>query len=327
MKNENKTEKTDTKTENNEKKEEAVMDAIEKFDGVDETNGNALEKVEERFDMVDVKASFETMKPMIESVPEEYLQPLPVSVILAVGNAFRTAHSFIRDRQMFVAKINTDAFDPADYEDLPDLAKAFLYIDFKIRQCLNMNLELPGLIEVAKPLHAKLLRAGIYLWEFDPVLGEFIAQIRTGRSRNDMIHDIGNMATLFEARWEQVKNSCEVTAEDLRTAQSISLRIIDVLNSDAAETETDKWKSLRDRAVYLLKKYTDDIRLAATFVHNNDPAVAERYPNLLSGRNTRRASRPSDAPASSEEEAQATEEKADTAPQTPPLPPEAQAQA
>jgi len=258
---------------------------------VDNANGDTGTRIEERFDLVDISESFEKQKAVIEAVTDEEVQALPLNAVTVVGNAFRVARSFLKDKELFSKYLQKDIFDPAKYEDLPDAAKAFLYACFKLKQAQSGNAELRALLEEARPLQTKLLKAAVYLWGNDPVLGGVIAGIRSGRSRKDMAHDIGNMAALFEEQWERVKNRCEISEDDIEKAHRVSLRLIELLRSDCSETETAKWRSLREKAGTYLKRSVEEIRRAAGFMFKNHPTEMERYPSLYAGRRTNRPSR------------------------------------
>ncbi|MFO8073157.1 MAG: hypothetical protein R6V85_14895, partial [Polyangia bacterium] len=59
------------------------------------------------------------------------------------------------------------AFDPAEYDDIGERAKAFWQADIQLRQELNVEGPFRALVQTTKRLRSKLMRAASYLWSED----------------------------------------------------------------------------------------------------------------------------------------------------------------
>ena len=232
--------------------------------------------------------ALEQLRGVLAAMPRAEVRRFTANVPTAVRNALVLYRSFIEDRPLFEATFRPEAFSCAELEDLGIRARALWYTDVLLRQAVDPQSLLPELIARGNPLRKKMLRAGRYLWEFDPDLGPVIAEIISGRGRADMADDLMALSSLFTENWVQASGRCEVTEADPQEARSMALRILDALGMTAGSTKVVERRNLRNRAGTYLRNAADKLRDAAKFVHRRDPDALARYPSLF-----KRTSRPS----------------------------------
>ena len=241
------------------------------------------------FDYVDAGKSYEKLKPVLMEMNEDEIQNINFSLIRSVLNSFKLARAYKRDRKEFLNMFVKSSFNPDDFDNITERAMALWFTDIKVRQCTEPA-ELRIIAEKAVPVHRRMLKAALYLWDEDEELGDIVASIRSGRSRADMADDIVSMVSLFESRWDYACSRCDLTEDDLVEARTLGMRIMDAMNSTDEGTEMAHWRNMRERAATYLKQGVDSVRSAAAFVFQNDPYELERYPSLFTGRNVNQSS-------------------------------------
>jgi hypothetical protein len=236
-------------------------------------------------------------------IPENEARVLRVGVHTAVITGLRVAQSFAGDREQIAASFAPDAFDPAEHDDLEDRALALWHADLLLRDAGEQAGSSPDLLDQAKQMRARLLKAAEYLWNNDSELRDLVADIRSHRGRADMADDLARLRRLFVEHWPEAKASCSLTSKDLEQAKDLGKAVINALSRGEADELADL-RLLRDRAAEHLRRGIDDVRAAAAFVFRDDPASLAKYPGLYSSRNRRNgATRPKPSDPSQVEEA------------------------
>ncbi len=150
-----------------------------------------------------------------------------------------------------------------------------------LRQVTDTDGPLQILMQQAKPLRVKLLRAANYLFGDHERLGEVVAAIRAGNGHMNKADDLGSLATLFTENWHYVMGRCDVTEEDVLQAQALGTRMLQLMGA-SNRANILELRDLRDRAGEYMRRGIEEIRSAAAFVFRHNPEFLERYPKLYS---------------------------------------------
>jgi hypothetical protein len=178
---------------------------------------------------------------------------------------------------------SVQGFDPLTYDNFAKRIGAFLFTDVMFRQTRESEKEAARLAAASKPLRKKLRKAAKYLWDTDARFKDVVKSVRGGVGYVVMADDMIRTSSLLLENWDEVKGQCTVTEKDLADAKDLGTRILAAM-SDKGSTEVETWRELRNRAGVYLRDGLKRMRSAAVFAHQDDVAVAQRYPSLYSYR-------------------------------------------
>ena len=234
----------------------------------------------EPVDAQEAEGALTELKPTIEAIPLSEVRPLRAKMTKAVGIGLTYAQVFAEDRDLFARTFKPQAFDPAEYDDIGERAKAFWQADIQLRQELNAEGPFRSMTQRAKRLRSKLMRAASYLWSDDPDLGEVVSNIRSGRGYANHADDLGALASLFAENWHKAEGKCDVKPEDIDRAKKVGAKFLEMI-SPTKEQSLEEERILRNKAAEHLRRGIDDIRDAAAYVFREDELMMERYPSLF----------------------------------------------
>jgi len=230
------------------------------------------------------EAALSDMTPIYQALPPDDVRAFRGRASQVVSNVVQVAQAFADDRPLFAAAFNPAVFDPKNYDDLLRMAQALWQADVILRQILDPEDRLPALIEEARRIRRKLLRAAIYLWEYDDDTGDIVAAIRAGKGHLDTADDLLALANLIGDRWGAAHDKVDVTAADIKRARELSVAMVDALNKRNNGDEVNAARDLRDRAASYAEDALNTLRAAATFVHRNDNEARRRYVGIYAKR-------------------------------------------
>jgi hypothetical protein len=235
------------------------------------------------FSKVQGEAALEAIMPYLDDIQPDQARKLMVSPAMLVSLGLSYANQYSQDRGLFLKTFNKEVFDVEEYDNIADRAKGFWQADIKLRQLREEQGPIAALMEQAKPLRAKLLKAAEYLWSDDPSLGPIVAEIRSRQSYMNKGDDLGALATLFVEHWEDVQSKCAVTEEDVIRASDLGASILAAMGA-ADSTEVSDVRETRNLAAEYLRRGIEAIGAAAAFAFRNDPESLNRYPRLSIGK-------------------------------------------
>ncbi len=223
------------------------------------------------------KEALERIEEDIRTIPLAEIHHRHISASGLVGIGLYYAGRFKLDRDRFHLAFNPSMFDVERYDDMRDRALAFWYLSICMRQGDPASLR--AILERAKPLRAKLLKAANYLWGDHPKLGAVIADIRTSYSHFDQADNMGALAKLFLERWEEARDNCSVTRQEVLEAEALGGRLLQAVARTKFKEISDL-KALHNQAGEYLRRGIYDIRAAAALVFKGDGHHRARYPSI-----------------------------------------------
>jgi hypothetical protein len=220
------------------------------------------------------------LKPKLLALIDAEVRQFNLSVPSTLSSAIRIWQSYGEDKAKFSATFTPAGFDAEGLADFPLRTAVLWYVNVQLGQALNPKAGMPEeIISVAKPLHAKLARAALYLWESDNALGPVVRDIRQGSGYLDMAGDLTRYAVLFDDNWKNIEGRCDVVQDDTASAKKLSTLMLQSLTATPFGT-IDELKDLRNRAGEYLRRGAEDIRDGASYVFRKNPAAFSRYPSL-----------------------------------------------
>ena len=239
------------------------------------------------FDEMEGEKALEEIRPRLFEIPAHKVRRLNVSRTQAIKTGLTYAQAYAKDRALFAKLLTKDAFDPDAHDDLEVRAKGFWQVDILLRQGVNPDGPLHVLLAEAKPLRAKLNKAAVYLWGDDPVLGEVLAGVHSGKGYDDKADDLGSLSTLFSENWKMAEGQCSVTFDDVIKAQALGAAIFKTMSSSEKEV-LNELRDLRDRSGEYLRQGIENIKAGAIYIFRKTHEEIGRYPSLFLRRKKKR---------------------------------------
>jgi hypothetical protein len=239
-------------------------------------------------DLEAAELAYERVKGEIESLDATDLAAFNVDVVSATSIALGVAERILtfRDRMSKLPE-----FDIRCIDNLVDYAKAAWYI-------YVTNLPIPepadaaNLIEEVAKLRAKLL-----MWAAPLVgAGKFdesaVAKIKEGSGSKDAPSDLVALVGLYRSKWEEVKDMCGVTEEDLARGAQIGPALFALVSRREAKSSTSTPEgTLRVRRAWtLLDRAYTQCRRALQFLRAEEGDADIIAPSLRKNSGTRSAS-------------------------------------
>lgn len=241
----------------------------------------------------DAKLAFERLEPEIRARAEQADLTLPRidpnrASALALGSAARLAP--FREQIEATCK----ATDVRLLDGLRDMALAAWYASLLPDEGPDMPRRVPALIEEARPLREKLLRAAELLAQFGMMPEARTERIRSGLGHHDLAADLVQLARLFDEAWPEVEQRSPVTREMVDRACGLGADLQAALGTEDAARQRNPVGQLRAAALSLLLERYEELRRAISYLRWHEGDADEIAPSLYTARRRPRASRPDD---------------------------------
>jgi hypothetical protein len=229
-------------------------------------------------DLEDTELAYNRVKPELDALTVEELAPMNVDLVGAASVALGVAERILSHRER-MAKL--PEFDVRSVDQLADYAKAAWY-------AYVTNLPLPEPAEAAQLMEeATALRSKLLMWAVPLVYsGLFedaaIAKIKEGSGNKDIPSDVVALVALYRSRWDEVKNMCGVTEEDLTRGAVVGPAVFGLVSRrelKASGVSTDGTLRAR-RAWTLLDRAYGQCRRALAFLRFEEDDFDLVAPNL-----------------------------------------------
>ena len=242
----------------------------------------------EDFQDEDLDKSLQSILPEVTAIPEHEVRKYIASIVYVVALSMRILRAFTEDRERIASLFSPQGFLLKTYDDLIDRIKGLWQADVLLRQGVEGKRPGRELMERARWAWQKLIRDAEYVFGNDPDRKEIVADLRAGKGTLNRADDLLSVSVLFSNNWDEIKDRCNVSREEIDEARSLALRIIETINTQANVSEMEELRAVRDGAFEYLRRGIDDIRAAAAFAFRDEPSRLKNYPSLFSGRKNRR---------------------------------------
>ncbi len=153
------------------------------------------------------------------------------------------------------------------YDALSDASKAMLPEDLTAEAS-----ELKSIMTAVLEYH---------VGEFDGVAAK-LADIRAGRSYNDLANDLSRLSLMYEAHGDVIRTDPKhFNPGQVKEARRLADAIRATL-TQSSNTEVEQWRDMQGRAFKLLRDTYESVRAAATFLFGGDSALVAQMPSLYS---------------------------------------------
>ncbi len=246
------------------------------------------EVLKEDFQDEDLNKALQNIMPQVLAIPAHEVRRHAASIVFVVALSMRILRAFTEDLERIASLFSLQGFLPKKYEDLIERIKGLWQADVLFRQCVEGKRPGLELMERARWAWHKLIRDAEYVFGKDPDRKQIVADLRSGRGTLNRADDLLSLSVLFSNHWDEIKDRCNVSREDIDEARSLALRIIEIVSPQANVNELEELRAVRDGAFEYLRRGIDDIRAAAAFAFRDEPSRLKNYPSLFSGKKNRR---------------------------------------
>ncbi len=242
----------------------------------------------EDFQDEDLDKSLQSILPEVTAIPEHEVRKYIASIVYVVALSMRILRAFTEDRERIASLFSPQGFLLKTYDDLIDRIKGLWQADVLLRQGVEGKRPGRELMERARWAWQKLIRDAEYVFGNDPDRKEIVADLRAGKGTLNRADDLLSVSVLFSNNWDEIKDRCNVSREEIDEARSLALRIIEIVSPQVNVNELEELRAVRNGAFEYLRRGIDDIRAAAAFAFRDEPSRLKNYPSLFSGRKNRR---------------------------------------
>ncbi len=246
------------------------------------------EVLKEGFQNEDLDKALQSILPDVLAIPEHEVRRYVASIVFVVALSMRILRAFTEDRERIASLFSPQGFSPKKYENLIERIKGLWQADVLFRQGVEGKRPGQELMERARWAWQKLIRDAEYVFGNDPDRKEIIADLRSGRGTLNRADDLLSLSVLFTNHWDEIKDRCNVSMEEIDEARSLALRIIEIVSPQVNVNELEELRAVRDGAFEYLRRGIDEIRAAAAFAFREEPSRLKKYPSLFSGKKNRR---------------------------------------
>jgi hypothetical protein len=121
---------------------------------------------------------------------------------------------------------------------------------------------------------------------------ELLNELSGYRGYRNVAHDVGGLAQIFKANWEQVQEHTGLKRTEIAEVAQLALRLTGALGMcKRTPKEIAAARDIQARVFTLLSHAYDDIRLAIQYLRGNPDDVDEFMPSLYSGRRRSKAAK------------------------------------
>jgi hypothetical protein len=183
-------------------------------------------------DLEAAELAFSRVKPELDALTQDELAPLNVDVVSATSVALGVSERILAYRER-MAKL--PEFEIRYVDNLVDYAKAAWY-------AYVTNLPAPDPQDMTQYMaEVTALRSKMLMWaaplagagKFDETA---IARIKDGAGHKDSASDLVALVGLYRSKWDEVKNMCGVTEEELTRAAQIAPAVFGLISRREFQT-------------------------------------------------------------------------------------------
>jgi hypothetical protein len=232
----------------------------------------------------EAELAYNRVKPELDALSELELTPINVDIVSATSIALGVSDRIVAHRER-MAKL--PEFEIRYVDNLVDYAKAAWYVYVTNLPAADPQ-DLARYMEEVTSLRNKLL-----MWATPLVgAGKFddsaISKIKEGSGHKDSASDLVALVGLYRSRWDEVKNMCGVTEEELARAAQIAPAVFALLSRRDFQTSVVSDGSLRVRRAWtLLDRAYSHCRRALGFLRYDDGDADTLAPSLRRNSGTR----------------------------------------
>ena len=242
----------------------------------------------EDFQNEDLDTALQNIMPQVKAIPAHEVRRYIASIVYVVALSMRILRAFTEDRERIASLFSPQGFLLKTYDDLIERIKGLWQADVLYRQVVEGKRPGKELMERARWAWQKLIRDAEYVFGNDPDRKEIVADLRAGKGTLNRADDLLSVSVLFSNNWDEIKDRCNVSREEIDEARSLALRIIEIVSPQVNVNELEELRAVRNGAFEYLRRGIDDIRAAAAFAFRDEPSRLKNYPSLFSGRKNRR---------------------------------------
>lgn len=243
-------------------------------------------------DLESAETAYNRVKAELEALTTEELAPINTDIVSATSIALGVADRILEHRDR-MAKL--PEFEIKHVDNLKDYAKAawFAYVT---------NLPAPDPQELTQYIEEVTALRGKFLMWATPLVGSgkfddvAIAKIREGSGFKDAASDLVALVGLYRSKWEEIKNMCGVTEEELTRASEIAPAVFGMVSRREFQNQnrlTDGALRVR-RAWTLLDRAYNNCRRGLNFLRYQEGDADSLAPSLR--RNAGNRSTPTEPP-------------------------------
>jgi hypothetical protein len=228
-------------------------------------------------DLEDAQQAYERVKVELEALKPDELAMMNVDLVSATSIALGVSERILAHRDR-MAKL--PEFDVQNVDKLVDYARAAWY-------AYVTNLPAPEPADAAEVVNeVNALRAKMLMWATPLVgAGKFdsaaINRIKEGSGNKDAAGDLVALVGLYRAKWEDVKNICGVTEQDLARGAVIGPAVFAMLSRREFQSASATDGSHRVRRAWtLLDRAYNQCRRALSFLRFDDEDADMLAPSL-----------------------------------------------
>jgi hypothetical protein len=225
----------------------------------------------------EAEAAYNRIRPELDALSESELTPINVDLVSATSIALGVAERITGHRER-MAKL--PEFDIRHVDNLVDYAKGAWY-------AYVTNLPVADPRDLTEYLtEVSSLRSKMLMWAAPLVgAGKFdesaVAKIKDGSGHKDSASDLVALVGLYRSKWEEVKNMCGVTEQELGRAAQIAPAVFSLLSRREFQTNVVSDGSLRVRRAWtLLDRAYNHCRRALSFLRFEEGDADTLAPSL-----------------------------------------------
>jgi hypothetical protein len=209
--------------------------------------------------------------------------PTAVTTILGVLPEVKA----LRDR---ISK-ELPAFDLAAFDKLEDYALALSSAQTNFLTATQPPDDLQALSTEASTLHDRLLADAQALSRHNLVDGNQLAQLRGGNGYKNLAQDLQILSKVMQESWTQIQGKTPTVAEDLKTANQMSTRLMRIVGlREQSPALLASASEARMRAFTKFTQVYEDTRRAVGYLRAPQGDADSIAPTLYPGRPKRRGS-------------------------------------
>jgi len=228
-------------------------------------------------DFEDSQLAFKRVESEIVEQSPNDLSPYNVELLSATSTVTGALSRVMAYRERASKLIE---FDVKNFDKLPDYTKATFYLYVTNLPAPALDDE-KALIDEANSLRAKFMMWAHPLAASGRLNPDAIAKIKDGTGNLNNAADLVALASLFRAHWDDVKNMCGVTEQDLDRASKVGPAVFALLSRRGFKAPALPEVALRVRQAFtLMDRAYDQCRRAIQFFQYDEGDADEIAPSL-----------------------------------------------
>lgn len=246
-------------------------------------------------DLEDAEVAYNRVKAEIDALSLDELAPPNVDIVGATSIALGVAERIVSHRDR-LAKL--PEFEVRYVDNLVDYAKATWYAHITNLPTAEPT-DAADLIAEVTELRSKLLMWAVPLVGAGKFEEAAIAKIREGSGYKDTSSDVVALVNLYRSKWDEVKNICGVTEQDLARGAEIGPAVFTLISRREYKLAASaSGGSLRVRRAWtLLDRAYNQCRRGLRFIRFDEDDTDLLAPSLRRNAGNRSPSDPKQEPA------------------------------